>query len=219
MIDFESAFEAFLSEQKRSATGMRREMLDRDLTGTKKLCEVLLQAFGSFDPLMLEYELAGENGVKIYADVYHRDLRIVFEANGYDAHAEKITRDRHSFEQMRVRTFTKHRVRHLPYSWDDLDKRPEMCLRSIFEALGRFGGSAGEKWMSLTVYDRELIRCAMVHPGPFAMADACEWLQLGVSTTRRVMRKLVDNKLISTEGGGPKRFHRFRLSEEALRMW
>ncbi|MBW5445000.1 hypothetical protein GE107_02830 [Cohnella sp. CFH 77786] len=217
MTKFNDAFEAFLTLQKQEATGMRREMLDRDLTGTKKLCEALWQVFGSFDDLILEYEVVSETGIKIYIDVYHRVLRIAFEAEGYAVHADKITRERHSFEKMRERTFTKYDFKHMPFSWDELDKKPEACKRSVFELLGRFGDPGGGGWMELPVYEREIIRSAAVHPGPFSFSDACRWLQSGPRPVRKALSSLVDKHLLVMEGGGSKRFHKFRLSMEAVR--
>jgi hypothetical protein len=79
----------------------RLEMLDRDLTGTKKRLKILWEIFGSFEDLELEYELVSTSLIKIYADVFHRGLRIVFQADGFVVHAEKITREKFSFERMR----------------------------------------------------------------------------------------------------------------------
>lgn len=167
-LSFSEAFDRFLDQQKNEAAGMRRELLERDLTGTRKLCEMLWTVFGTLDDLVLEFELVSETGVKIYADVYHRILRIVFEAEGYVVHAEKITRERHSFEQMRVRSFVKHGIKYMPFSWDELDKKPDMCARSVHEILGRIGNRRDDAWMALSVYERELIRCAALHAGPSA---------------------------------------------------
>jgi hypothetical protein len=218
MNKFEAAFEEYLARQKAEATGMRREMLDRDLTGTKKLCEALWRVFGTFDELELEHELTSETGVKIYADVYHRKLGIAFEADGYVAHAEKITRERHSFERMRIRSIMKMNLKYMPFSWDELDKRPEACVRSIYEALGLWGSGRGGKWLSLSVHERELIRCGLAHARAFTMTEACGWLQLVPYSARKVVRGLVDKQLLNLEGGGPQRFHKLRVSPEAIRL-
>lgn len=85
---FEEQYEAFVEKQRKGAKGVRLEMLKRDLTGTKALLKVLWS--GTFDDLELEYEIASVSGVKIYVDVYHKRLRIAFEADGYVSHAESI---------------------------------------------------------------------------------------------------------------------------------
>ncbi|WP_276356177.1 hypothetical protein [Cohnella caldifontis] len=218
MNHFEEAFEAFLARQKAEATGMRREMLDRDLTGTKKLCEALWRVFGTFEDMELEYELVSETGVKIYVDVFHRKLGIAFEAEGYVVHAEKITRERHSFEQMRIRSIMKLNLKYMPFSWDELDKKPEACARSVYEALGRWGNGRDGKWMEMSVYEREILRCGLVNIGAFSMSDACRWIGLKEDATREWIRKLLDKQLLHMEGGSEKRFYRFRVADEVYRL-
>jgi hypothetical protein len=80
-------------------------MLQRDLTGTKKLLEgVILPVVGTLEGLVLEYEMTSLSGVKVYGDVFHPKLRTVFEEDSFVTHAEKITRDRFSFERARARS-------------------------------------------------------------------------------------------------------------------
>lgn len=214
MEHFEVEFERLLGEQIRGAVGTRLEMLEKDLTGTRKLCEILFQAFGTLDNLVLEYELVGESGTRIYCDVYHRGMHAVFEALGYVVHAERITRSRHSFEQMRIRTFMKAGMKFVPFSWDELDKKPEMCLRSVYELMGRFGRVDSKKWLLLSVYERELIRCAMVHhERSFGMNEIYSWWGLGNAAARKHLYPLLEKGLITRVGGGERRGHRFRLTE------
>src|SRR4051812_6014452 len=102
---FEKEYEIFWEEQVRGASGQRLEMLQRDLSGTKKLLEVvLLPVLGTLEGLVLEYEMMSLSGVKIYGDVFHPKLRTVFEDDSFVTHAEKITRDRFSFERARARS-------------------------------------------------------------------------------------------------------------------
>ncbi|MFC5531987.1 hypothetical protein [Cohnella yongneupensis] len=203
---------------------MRLEMLDKDLTGTKKLLQVLWPVLGSFDDLVLEYEITSLSGVKIYADAYHRAWRAVFEAEGYASHAETITRDRFSFERMRIRTFTNLGYRFMPFSWDELDKRPEACRRSVYEMLGRFGSGglgvmgARVRWTELSVYERELIRCAWLHNGSFGLPDVCMWLGLKEDATRLVVRKLEPKGLLLRVGGSARHAHRYKLTELAAQL-
>lgn len=220
MDHFELAFEKLLQEQIRDAKGMRLEMLEKDLTGTKKLCEVLFRAFGTLDDLVLEHELVGESGTRIYCDVYHRGMHAVFEALGYVVHAERITRDRHSFEQMRIRSFMKAGMKFVPFSWDELDKKPEMCLRSVYELMGRFGDAGSNRWMQLSVYERELIRCATVHhERSFGMREIKAWLGLGKEAARKQIYSLLERGFIAREGGSERRGFKYRLSDSAVKWF
>lgn len=223
MVRFEEAYEALLEEQRRNATGMRLELLNKDLTGTKKLLEMLWHVLGTFEDLVLEYEVVSLSGVKIYVDVFHRVWRVVFEADGFVVHAEKITRDRFSFERMRVRTFMNLGYRYMPFSWDELDKKPDACRRSVYEMLGRFGHGrmahgGGLGWMELTVYERELIRCAWLHNRPFGMKEACEWLQLGTEAARSVIRQAEERGLLDRSGGSDVRAFKYCITELASKL-
>ncbi len=108
-------------------------------------------------------------------------------------------------------------MKYIPFSWDELDKKPEMCLRSIYETLGRFGKSSRDGWMSLPVNEREIIRCAMIQSGSFGMTEAGEWLKLGPVATRKVLRSLVGKGLLFPDGGGTERAFKFKIADEAVR--
>jgi hypothetical protein len=69
---FEEEYQDFWKEQVRGASGQRLEMLQRDLTGTKKLLEMLLKpVLGTFKGLILEHEMVSLSGTKIYGDTFH----------------------------------------------------------------------------------------------------------------------------------------------------
>ncbi len=214
MID--QKIEQFVEEQRRSARGRRLEMLQKPLVGEKKLLsEVLLPTLKSLDGLTKEYEIVSQMGVKIYIDVFYKPLRLAFESMGYVEHAENITRERFSFEQMRVRSITAHGFRHVPFTWDELDKRPDQSRRSVYEILGRFSSSSDLTLDELSVYEREVLRFAVRLNRSLRMDDVQYCLKLGEDACRRVLKKLYSKKLIRPIGGGSIRFHEYVLEEKA----
>lgn len=214
IIIFEEEYVKFLDEQRQSATGMRLEMLQRDLTGTKKLLSsVLWPVLKSFEGLILEYEIVSMSGVKIYIDVFYEPLRLSFESEGFVVHAEKITRDRFSFERMRVRTMVTYGYKYIPFSWDELDKNPEACRRSVFEMLGRFTSPMGNGHSDLSVNEREVLRHTLGLNRSIHLNDICQCLQLGPEAARSVLRKLVEKNLIIPLGKGTKRYHRYLIRD------
>jgi hypothetical protein len=63
---FEVEYEKFLQQQRESASGQRLEMLNRDLSGTKKLLEfVVWPVLKSFVGVILEYQIVSSIGVKV----------------------------------------------------------------------------------------------------------------------------------------------------------
>lgn len=214
--EFEEAYPTFLNEQIRNASGRRFEMLQKDLTGEIKLLkEVIWPVFKTFEGFTLEYEMKSISGVHIFADVFYHPLRIIFESDGFVAHAEKITRERFSFERGRMRTFAMYGYKYVPFSWDELDKRPEDCRRTVYALLGKYTGSDDRALKELTVFEREVIRYALRLHRPFQIADVCYCLQVGKDTARKVLKSLHEKGLIRSGGLGTEKIRNYVLSERA----
>lgn len=216
---FEEKFKSYLELQRRGAEGRRKEMLERDLAGTKMMVEnVLLPVFGSFDDLILEHQMISGAGVSIFGDVFHSRLGIVFEEDHYVTHAEKITRDRFDFERARARSVAIFGYAYFPYSRDELLKKPELCRRDLYQLIGRHGTLAGAGWMQLPVFERELLRCGLMLNQPFRLGDVSGWLQMRNDTCRSVVRSLEEKGLVKPIGGGKARCYEFAITDQAVEL-
>jgi hypothetical protein len=214
---FEEQYGKFLEEQRRSASGVRLEHLQKDLTGEKKLLnEVLWPVLKSFDGLIMEHEIVSMSGVRIYIDVFYEPLKLAFESEGYIAHAENITRDRFSFERMRIRTMLTYGYKFIPFSWDELDKKPEACRRSVYEIIGRITSIREHGHSHLLVNEREVIRYALGLNRPIRLNDVCQCLQLGPEAARAILRRLLEKKLIKSIGNGMLRHHKYLLEDGVI---
>lgn len=215
----ENDFEDFLKAQKQSASPRRLEMLEKDLSGTKKMLEcVLLPVFGSFEGMVMEYEFISTSGVRAYVDIFYKPLEISFESEGFVSHAESITRDRFSFEKTKVRTSSIYGYKYMPFSWDQLDKKSEFCRRDIYELLGRLGSNGGLEIEELSVNEREFIRYALRLNRPFRLADVCNCLQLKSEASRAVLRKLLEKKLIRPVKPNKLRVYAYVLEDKARKL-
>ncbi|WP_123042172.1 hypothetical protein [Cohnella candidum] len=218
MRGFESEFEAFLLQQQRGAKGQRLEMLKKDMTGTKKLLEVAVwPVLKSFEGLVLEHEMVSQTGVRIYGDVFISQANCISETEGFAVHAEMITRDRFSFEKMRIRTIALLGYGFLPFSWDELDKRGDLCRRAIYELFGRTVAPMVGMNREITVYEREVLRYVSRLNRPFRLEDVCRCLGMTEKPCRTIIRKLVDMKLVKPIGQGSRRIHYYVLEEGAFR--
>ncbi|CAI6083979.1 hypothetical protein [Cohnella sp. JJ-181] len=207
----------FIEKQRKSAKGQRQEMLQRDLSGTiKLLTDLLLPVFGTLDGFQLEYEIVGASGVKIYADVYYEPLGLVFECDGYVPHVELMTRDRFSFERMRMRTFALGGYTYFPFSRDELDKKPEMCKRAVYEALGRRGRGGGGL-LELAVHERELLRMA-ADSRMFTSQDVRDWLGVGHRKARELIGSMKQTQFIVRVGGGDRRDYGYTIGEKGREL-
>jgi hypothetical protein len=216
---FEQKFAEFLKRQVKEAEGRRLEMLKRDLTGTKILLErVLFPVFGTLDDLVLEYEMVNFSGIKIFGDVFHAKYRIVFEEEHFITHAERVTRERFTFERVRARVAAARGFIYFPYSRDELLEKPEFCRSNLYELLGRIGNAADSAFLELPVYEREVLRLALLLSRPFRPTDVSGWLMVNNVTGRKVIRELESKDLVTPVGGGEKRCYAFKLTEKAVSL-
>ncbi|THF83756.1 hypothetical protein [Cohnella fermenti] len=217
----ERRIEAFIEEQKKHATGQRLEMLNRNqnLNGTRKLLALLWTVLKSFDGLILEYEMVSNTGVRIYIDIFHDPLVIGFEAEGFVAHEEKLTRERFSFERMRIRTLGNRQFTFYPFSWDEMDKTPDACRRDLYELIGSRRLIADSKLVKLPVYEREVLRFAIIRFLPFTMGDTRRCLHLGDDACRAVLRSLIAKGYIRRVGGSESRSYGFEITHEGRELF
>ena len=168
----EEIIERFVGEQRASARGQRKELLEGDLAGTRKLLEHLWTVLGSFEGITLEYEFIGANGERNDIDVYYEPLAIGFECEGFVPHAETITRRRFSYERRRVRRQAKLRIVYYPFSKDELDNEAETCRQDLREIIGIHTSVAGSRAMEeLSVYEREVLRYSLRLTRPLKLED------------------------------------------------
>ncbi|MFD0674075.1 hypothetical protein [Cohnella sp. GCM10027633] len=206
----EETIDGFVEEQRAGARGQRKELLEGDLTGTRKLLEVVLAVLGSFDGIILEYEVRGANGERNFIDAFYEPLAIAFECEGFVPHAETITRRRFAYERRRVRKLAGYKFVYYPFSKDELDKEPEMCRQDLREFLGVHGGVAGSRAMEeLSVYEREVLRYGLLLMRPFRLEDVKYCLGLGEDGARRIVRDLMVKKLIMPLKEGKLRNHAY----------
>jgi len=215
---FDEAWNRFLQREMKHAGPRRLERLKSDLVGERKMFrEVLWPVFGSFEHFSLEHELKSLSGVTIYVDAVYHPLRLAFESEGFVPHAENITRERFSFERMRIRTLSLYGYKYIPFSWDELDKNAEACRQFVYSLLGRFTGEDDPSLKQLSVYEREVLRYANRLQRPIGLEDAQKCLGLSAPTVRKVLRGLMEKKLIRPTGRGIRKIRRYELDERACR--
>lgn len=211
---FEEEYEALYRQQLAEARGQRREMLERDLSATKKMLEVAHPVIGSLAGVVLEFEMVSLSGVKIFGDAFIRDIVTVMEEENFITHAENITRKRFSFERARIRSVSALGYAFFPYSKDELEQQPEACRRDLRELYGIRTSSAGEDYLTLSAYEREALRFAALSSQPFDLSALSAWLQLRNEASGKVARTLAAKGYLLKVGGGERRSHEFAISEQ-----
>ncbi|MFC5702880.1 hypothetical protein ACFPVX_16455 [Cohnella faecalis] len=209
---FEAEWERFVQEQKRTAGPLRLEQLNKNKSGEKKLFEIVVwPIFKSFDGWAMEHEVVMPSGVRIYLDAFYMPFEWSLECEGFAVHAETITRDRFDFEKERIRTMAIYGYRFMPFSRDQLDKKPDACRRFMYEMLGRFSSSASTGYYDLCIYEREIIRYAIRLGRPIRMKDARACLQTSEEHCRSILKKMVSKGLIRPVDETKQRCHAYVL--------
>jgi hypothetical protein len=213
---YEQDYERLLEEQKQQATGMRLEILNKQGEGEKKLVSnIILPVLKTTKGLILEYEFVTITGVRAYIDSFFIPLWIGFEGEGFIVHAQNNTRSRFDFERNKIRSISVNHYDYFPFSWDEMDKKPELCQRSIYEKLGRrmSNGGIGTSYSEVSLYEREVIRYALRLGRPIRMADVCECLQSSHDFCLKVIRDMIAKKLLISINPSNKRNHEYILVE------
>lgn len=209
MSDSEKAYERLIEQQKKSATGMRLEHLINHGEGERRLLtEIIWPVRGTYDGIVLEKEFVTLTGVKAYIDVYDERVHFGLEAEGFVPHAESITRSRFDFEKVRIRSMGALGILFIPFSFDEMNKKPDVCRRNLYELYGKFGKGSGTL---LSALEKELLRYMRILGRPIRMQDAQECLQASHDFCLKVLRGLVNKSIIRPTIEGAMRVHSYSL--------
>ncbi|GAB6930236.1 hypothetical protein JCM10914A_42190 [Paenibacillus sp. JCM 10914] len=159
--------------------------------------------------------MTNSTGVSLFIDVYYAPLRLGFECEGFSAHAETITRERFSLEKSKVRSMLRFGISYVPFSKDELDKRPEACRNSLLEILD----FCGHKPLlhHLTIYERETLRYLYTLFRPFNLADVRTHLGVSRNLSIKVLKGLLTKQLIRPLNPEAQRYYHYTVVvEEAI---
>jgi len=213
----EREYNQLLEEQISQASGMRLEQLKKQGEGERKLLvDIVWPVRKSLKGITLEKEIITLTGVKAYIDAYDDSFRFGFEAEGFVPHAENITRPRFDFEKLKVRSMSAYFIRYIPFSYDEMDKKPDLSRRTLYELYGRYGANTSEAtYRSLTLYEREVIRYAMFLCRPFRISDVRECLQKSSEFSLKVIHKMIEKRIVRPLNPNAKRKHEYILEDGA----
>jgi len=210
---FEDEFNELLRKQQAEARGQRKEKLEGDIAGTKKMLEVIYPVIETLEGIVLEYEMVSLSGIKIYGDAFVRRLKSVLEEEHFITHAELVSRKRFSFERARARSVAVFGYSYFPYGRDELEQRPDECRRDFRALIHAKATIATDKYANLSVLEREALRYAVMQIVPIDLSSLSGWLHLKRETTSKVAKSLIAKGLFNQVGGGSRRIYDFELSD------
>ena len=115
---------------------------------------------------------------------------------------------------MRIRKMGALGILYVPFSWDELDKKPELCRASVYELLGRFSNRTS---VELSVFEKELLMTMRLLGRPFRMDDVNACLGRQAQASLQVIRKLQVKKLIQPLHDGRLRNHYYIVNNDEVR--
>ncbi|RKP57049.1 hypothetical protein D7Z26_03420 [Cohnella endophytica] len=188
---------------------MRLEQLNKQGEGERKLlADIIWPVRGSFEGIELEKEFYTLTGVKAYIDAFDERVSFGLESEGFVPHAENITRPRFDFEKVRIRSMGALGILFIPFSFDEMDKKPDLCRRNLYEMYGKFGGGAETL---LSPSEKEILRHMHVLGRPIRMRDAEMCLAASHDYCLGVLRGLVIKNYIRPSREGAIRVHTYEL--------
>ncbi len=210
-------YQNLLETQIKKASGMRLELLQKQDVGERKLIvEIIWPVRKTLEGITLEKEIVTLTGAKAYIDAFDENFRLGLESEGFVAHAERVTRARFEFERNKIRSMMAQGIHYTPFTYDEMDKRPEACRRALYEIYGRLSSPTSHFTEDqLTLYEREVIRYALWLGRSFSIQDVQTCTNKGEYICRKVIRSLLKKRLIRPLYLNRTRNHYYVLEEKA----
>lgn len=141
--EFETAHRLYLQLHTEARYGERRGRLERGHQYAEKLFlqNVWWPLFGNFDHLHPEYEIHDWNRRSQFLDfafLSENGARIGIECDGFQSHIKDMDREKFSYALNRDSFLTGMGWKMLHFSFDDIQKRPEVCRMLLQLSLSPF---------------------------------------------------------------------------------
>lgn len=201
-------------------TGERRGRLERGHrhAETAFARNVWWELCGHFEHLHPEYEVPDWRGRSYFADFawITSFIRLIIEIKGYAAHVRDMDRLKYSHELNRETFLTAMGYTVISFSYDDVEKRPDVCIALLRMVMSRFRSSASPVSRALPA-EKELIRLAVRSVSPLRPKDVAEYYGIDLKTAIAMMRRLSDKGwLTPVTGERGKRVVRYELVRGAV---
>ncbi|WP_042163898.1 hypothetical protein [Paenibacillus gorillae] len=222
---FEQAHETFLLEHTNRRQGERKGRLVRGHQYAEKLLlqNVWWPVFGSFENLHPEYEVLDWNRKSQFLDFAYITPfgQFGLECDGYQSHIKDMDRERFSYSLNRDAFLTGLGWRMLHFSFDDVQKRPEVCRMLLQHAIGpaffhKESVAAGASVSSIRI-ERELLQAAWRLGGAISPKEARECIGVDFRTARKHLQAMVVKGLLKPVSKG-KQIRSYEVVPGALEL-
>ncbi|CAM3459771.1 DNA-binding response regulator [Marinicrinis lubricantis] len=221
--EFELKYSGWLEMHKHLRNGERYRRLVEGHAHAELafLQSVWWPAFGQFDMLHPEYEVADYSGYSRFIDFayVHPYFRIAIEIDGYGPHVKQLSRWDFSNEKRRMRHLTLDGWLQMSFSYDEIRERPHACMKDLQQLIGRCLGETDMTFdESLDVYEKETLRLAVRLSRDIRSSDLVTYLHVERKKASHILRSLLEKGWLAASSG-TKRIHTYRLVRTRFRVW
>lgn len=218
---FESAHALFLDAHLSRRTGERRDRLRRGHREAEKLfCQnVWWPLRQNFDQLHPEYEVTDWRGLSYFCDFVWMtpQVKLVIEIKGFGPHVQDMDRRKFCRELNRETFLNAVGFQLIPFAYDDVAQRPQLCLTLLRMVLGRHQADEAAPGRPCSGAEREIVRLACTLGRPIRPIDVCEHLGIGYRRAADLLHALCERKVFVGESGTQnKRIVRYALINAEL---
>lgn len=158
-MDFDTAYEAFMSKHRRLRKGRR---LKRLIEGHGYLEKLILRniwwpAIGHFDDLHPEYEVSDFRDGTRFLDFawLPGPIKLDVEGDGRESHGTKASKEDFSDDRNRQNHLVIDDWKVLRFSHDSVKEQPRMCQQILQQFMGRYFGSLSKTTLDLSLEERD----------------------------------------------------------------
>lgn len=199
MSEFEQCYSEFLEHHKQHRSGERMGRLIRGHGFAEKLLlqNVWWPLFGTFRNLHPEYEIYDWNRKSQFLDFAFLPEygRFGLECDGFQSHIKDMDREKHSYAVNRENFLTGMGWRMFHFTFDDVQRRPEICRMLLQLALAPHLIRI-ESQPQINLKDREVLHLAWALGRKIRPKDVRDHLQINFRTARTRLQSLVEKRLL-----------------------
>ncbi|WEK54439.1 MAG: hypothetical protein P0Y55_18195 [Candidatus Cohnella colombiensis] len=198
-MDFEQAHTQFIEHHMAYRSGERKGRLLRGHNFAEKLFlqNVWWPLFGNFDYLHPEYEIYDWNRKSQFLDFAFLTPygRFGLECDGFQSHVTDMDREKFSYSLNRDTFLTGMGWRMIHFSFDDVQKRPEVCRMLLQLVMGPYI-IRNTPAQLVTFAEKDLLHLAWNLGRPVRPKDVVESMGINFRTAKNLLQSLVKKDLL-----------------------
>ncbi|MFC5471909.1 hypothetical protein ACFPPD_24840 [Cohnella suwonensis] len=223
-MEFANAFADLMQSHVDKRNGERKgRLLTLNFHGEKLFAEqVWWPLKGNLDDLHPEFEITDWRGRSYYADFAWLPpgrLKLLIEIKGFNSHVRDMDRQGYCNELNRELFLQGVRYRIVSLAYDDVEKRPELCVTLLRFFLSHYE-SASRPTTLAVLAETEIVRFAFSLSRPLRPIDVAVHLDIDHRTAVRYLTNLANKGwLMPYRTGKGQRIGSYRLAQNAIQYF